>query len=302
MRHAILGAGGVGGLLAAALARAGEDVILLLRPSALARYPGAVEVDSTVLGAWRVQVPATTELDAAPNLLWVATKATTLADAIGVAAPERVGDALVIPLLNGIDHLAVLRQHYRRVAAATISVESERIASGRIRQTSPFLRVELAPPTVGFQTTAEALQAVEGAARALHEAGITAAVCENEVTVLWDKLAFLAPIALATTAYDSVLGDVRDDPRFRGCQEEALAVAAASGATIDTDTLRAMVLGAPVGMRSSMQKDVASGRVPELDAIAGPILRGGQQHRLPVPNTSALAEMVNHRAKATPIA
>ena len=35
MRHAILGAGGIGGLLGAALARAGADVVLLVRPEAL---------------------------------------------------------------------------------------------------------------------------------------------------------------------------------------------------------------------------------------------------------------------------
>lgn len=50
MRHAILGAGGIGGLLAAALARAGGDVILLLRPNSLARYDGRLVVESVVLG------------------------------------------------------------------------------------------------------------------------------------------------------------------------------------------------------------------------------------------------------------
>src|SRR5437764_9057315 len=35
MRHAVLGAGGIGGLLAAALARTGPEVTLLLRPETL---------------------------------------------------------------------------------------------------------------------------------------------------------------------------------------------------------------------------------------------------------------------------
>ena len=39
LRHAVLGAGGVGGLLAAALARAGADVVLVLRPETLASHP-----------------------------------------------------------------------------------------------------------------------------------------------------------------------------------------------------------------------------------------------------------------------
>ncbi len=45
-----------------------------------------------------------------------------------------------------------------------------------------------------------------------------------------------------------------------------------------------------------MQKDVAAGRQPELDAIAGPILRGGQRHGIDVPATTELARLVSSRA------
>jgi ketopantoate reductase len=49
------------------------------------------------------------------------------------------------------------------------------------------------------------------------------------------------------------------------------------------------------GGRSSMQKDVAAGNPPELDAIAGPILRGGQTYRIDVPATRELAAMIEIR-------
>jgi ketopantoate reductase len=48
-------------------------------------------------------------------------------------------------------------------------------------------------------------------------------------------------------------------------------------------------------MRSSMQKDVAEGREPELDAIAGPIVRGGDRHAIPVPSTEELISLVSAR-------
>jgi ketopantoate reductase len=41
-----------------------------------------------------------------------------------------------------------------------------------------------------------------------------------------------------------------------------------------------------------MQKDVAAGNPPELDAIAGPILRGARQHGLRVPVIQELAAMI----------
>src|SRR4029077_7760041 len=106
---------------------------------------------------------------------------------------------------------------------------------------------------------------------------------------LWEKLAFLAPVALATTALDGPLGAVRGDERYRACKHEALAVGRAEGATIDENALHELERIAPDEMRSSMQKDVAAGREPELNAIAGPILRGGPRHEIPVPGTTKLA-------------
>ena len=41
-----------------------------------------------------------------------------------------------------------------------------------------------------------------------------------------------------------------------------------------------------------MQKDVAAGRVPELDAIAGPILRGGSEYAIEVSATRFLVARV----------
>jgi ketopantoate reductase len=44
-----------------------------------------------------------------------------------------------------------------------------------------------------------------------------------------------------------------------------------------------------------MQKDVAAGHEPELDAIAGPIIRAGERHRTPTPNTRTLAAEIRAR-------
>jgi 2-dehydropantoate 2-reductase len=283
MRHAILGAGAIGGLVGAALARAGADVVLLMRPETLDGYTGALVIESVVLGDFAVEVPASPRLDGEVDVLWVTTKATALDSALQLAPPEQVGDAVVIPLLNGIDHVALLRDRYANVVPGAIRAESERVASGHIRHRSTFLRVDLA----GAETVVAQLQ----------EAGVDAHVQPDEISLLWTKLAFLAPTALTTTALDGPLGAVRDDERYHGCQSEVLAVGRAAGAQIDEAALRALVQGAPAEMRSSMQKDVASGRAPELDAIAGPILRGGGRHGIAVPYTEELARLVAARSR-----
>ena len=282
MRHAILGAGGIGGLIGGALARAGADVVLIMRPETLAGYSGRLVVESVVLGDFEVEVPAAAQLDRTVDVLWVAPKAPALESALALAPAAQVGEAIVIPFLNGVDHVALLRKRYANVVAGAIRVESERAGIAHIRQLSPFLLVDLA----GAADVAAELEA----------AGINTRVSGDEISLLWDKLAVLAPFALATTALAGPLGAVRDDERFLGCQSEVLAVARAVGADVDGELLRTLMASAPAETRSSMQKDVAAGREPELDAIAGPILRGGSEHGIPVPCTEELAGLVAARA------
>lgn len=281
MRHAVLGAGGIGGLLAAALARSGAATVVLLRDETLAAYPGRFVVRSVVLGDFEADVAAASVLGSEVDVVWVAVKATRLEAALALAPPESVADATVIPLLNGIDHVDLLRARYRNVVAGAIRVESERVPPATIVQRSPFLGVELA--------------GAPGAAEDLRNAGIACSVRDDERSLLWEKLAFLAPAALATTALGASLGAAREDPRFAASREEVLAVARAEGATIDELALASLHDRAPEGMRSSMQKDVEAGREPELDAIAGPILRGGARHGIPVPATRELADLVAAR-------
>ncbi|HEV7194629.1 MAG TPA: 2-dehydropantoate 2-reductase N-terminal domain-containing protein, partial [Pedococcus sp.] len=251
MRHAVLGAGGVGGLLAAALARSGEDVVLLLRDETLRRYPDHLQVDSVVLGSFSAEVEATARLERPVDVLWVATKSTGLDESLAAAPAQAVGHALVVPLLNGLDHVARLRRDYDLVSAAAIRVETERTAPGRIRQLSPFLGVEISPDP--DRPSARAV--VERAAAALTAAGVPTTVRDDELGVLWDKFALLAPLALATTGLDATLGAVREDARFVGCQDEVFELAHREGASTDPEAVRRLVRAAPDDMRSSMQKD-----------------------------------------------
>jgi 2-dehydropantoate 2-reductase len=265
----------------AALVRSGAGVVLLMRPESLVRYSGRMKVESVALGEFEVDVPASGVLDDPIDVLWVTTKATQLESALALAAPDAVGDARVIPLLNGVDHLALLRRRYPIVVAAAIRVESERIAPGVIRQSWPFLRVDIAgAPDVQAE---------------LRNAGFECRPRDDERTLLWEKLVFLAPGALATTAFDGPLGAVRKDALFVGCREEAFSAARAASARIDEGSITASHEAAPAELRSSMQKDVAAGREPELDAIAGPISRSGRKNAFPTECTDRLVAQIHVR-------
>ena len=277
MRHAVLGVGGVGGVIAAALARAGQPVTLVARD---AGQPSHLAVESEVLGNFEVEVHAAGDsLEEPVDVLWVTTKATQLEDALG-SAPARLVEGTVAPLLNGADHVARLRRLYPAVTPGTIRVEAEKAAPDRFLQRGGFIHVELAG------VMAEAIAAE------LQAAGISAQAVDDEVSMLWRKLVLLAPLALATTATMRSIGGVRDDPRWRerlmGVFDEAVDVAQAQGARIDREQSRGLLVSMPDFMRSSMQKDKELGRALELDAIAGPIVRGGREHGIATPHTSIL--------------
>ena len=283
MRHAVLGAGGVGGLIAAVLARSGRDVVIVARPATVARTP-TITVDSVVLGSFEIAVPFVSALDASVDVLWIAIKSTALEEALTMIPAHVIGDAAVVPLLNGLDHVAVLRERYRHVVPGVMRVESERVAPGRIEQRSSFMRMDVS--------------AREDIAAEVTDAGIACRVHDDETTMLWEKLAFLAPLALSTTAFDAPLGVVRDDPLHLACQVETETVAAAEGATIDTVGLEQLRAGAANTMRSSMQNDVAAGRPPELDAIGGAVQRAAARHHIATPATDALIDKIRSRLPA----
>jgi len=292
VRHAILGVGGVGGLVGGALARTGADVLLLLRRETLARHPGRLRVESVVFGDFEVEVAMASALDREVDVVWVTPKATQLEEALELAPADKVGEAVVVPLLNGVDHVALLRKHYAHVLGAAIFVESERVEPGLVRQKTAFANVVLAPGPRQDEITAE-----------LRTAGFQVALASDSPTLLWEKLAFLAPLALTTTALGAPVGVVQADldwnARLVGCHEETVSIGLAEGATLDPAKLRSSFAGFSGGeLRTSMQKDFDAGRPLELDAIAGPIVNGGRRHGIATPATEELVLLIEARLAA----
>jgi 2-dehydropantoate 2-reductase len=287
MRHGILGAGGVGGLIGAVLSHGGETVTLIVRPGTEPLYPPELSLDSP-FGQFAVPVAIASKIQQPLEILWITVKATQLEPAL-----ENIDDHakidLVVPLLNGIDHVERLRRRFgdERVIPATIAGETERIAPGRIVHRSAFIRFNVARQEQGrLRSPIDIFQRF----------GFECKLLDDERILLWSKLVFLAPIALATSAARGPLGDVMREPaRMAGLEQslrEACAVATADGAKVNAVTVLASIKALPGGTRSSMEKDIAKGNRPELDAIAGPIIRRGEKYRIAVPKTAELMNLV----------
>jgi 2-dehydropantoate 2-reductase len=191
----------------------------------------------------------------------------------------------------------VLRERFGTgaVLAGTIRVEADRPEPGVVVQTSPFLLVEMA----GHDLTARA--GIHSLEQALKDAGVSVRVRESEAQVMWSKLVRLNALACTTSAFDKLLGEIRSTPELRaalvGAIEEGCAVGQAEGAE-DVDP--AIALGelekAHDTLGSSMQRDIAAGREPELDAIPGSVLRAAARHDLRCPVIERLVATIAARA------
>jgi 2-dehydropantoate 2-reductase len=221
------------------------------------------------------------------DVLWITTKATQLQDALVSVKSAR--PRAVVPLLNGIDHIAVLEQIFGSnvVIPATIAVEAEKIAPGRFRQSSPFVNLAIAE---------RGRQVLSKSTAVLGRFGVDIRFEPNDVTLMWKKLAVLAPFALVTAAARKPIGFIRDEPSWRARYEAAVrdvvSVARAAGASIDDEPQQAFIQRAPATMTSSMYKDIMAGRKPELDAIAGAVIRAADKYGIAVPMVRELAARV----------
>lgn len=292
---AVLGPGGVGGLLAALVARAGHRVICLAGDeTARALRTDGIRVRSGRFGDFTAAVEADTELREPVDACLITVKHTALDAALERVRPEVLGDGLLVPFLNGVEHPATLRARYgaARVAPAVIRVESTRTAPGVIEHGSPFAEIDL----TGASVPRGRLDALAGV---LAAAGPTVRVVDDEAATLWAKMSFLAPFALLTTRYGVPLGEVRTRHRkeLTALVTETAAVSRACGGPADPAVSLARYDAFPPDTKSSMQRDAEAGRPLELDAIGGALLRAADRHGVAVPVARGLVRELEEPAK-----
>lgn len=285
-RVAVLGPGGVGGLVGALLARAGHEVTFLGGPDSVrAVRERGMRVRSGVFGDFTVPAEADSELRAPVDVCFVAVKQNMLGAAVERVPPAALGDGLVVPLLNGIEHPAALRARYRPelVVPGVIRVASSRVAPGSVVHGSPFIEVDAASATASSERLDELVTLLDGA-------GVQAQARADEAAMLWGKLFFLAPFALLTTAHRCAIGDLRTVHREQliDLVAEIAELSHADGAPADVEAALRFYDAFPPEAQSSMQRDAEAGLPLELDAIGGALLRIAQRLAVPMPLTERL--------------
>jgi 2-dehydropantoate 2-reductase len=299
---AVLGLGGVGGALAArtgAICVGTERTVDAIRERGLTLVHGA---ETTV-----VHPETTTRLEQPVALLVVAVKAYDLDAALDRIAPEALDGAVVLPLLNGLEHVDAIRGRlggasYRllqappAVAAGTIGVFSASATEPGVvvQATTGPARIRAASRDVERETLAAALAP-------LAVPGVEVVVGDDEREVLWEKAVRLAVLAAATTASGLGVGALRADPgwgeRMRSAVAEAAATAEADGVPMSAASQWAMIGAMQPELTTSAARDAAAGRPTELDAIVGSIVRAAARLGVETPTLAALWEEARCRAR-----
>ena len=299
---AVVGLGGVGGALAArtgALCVGTERTVEAIRERGLTLVHGA---ETTV-----VHPEATTRLERPVALLVVAVKAYDLDPALDRVDPEALDGAVVLPLLNGLEHVAHLRARLRD-AGHTVSQAPPAVAAGTIgvfsaAATEPGVVVQA---TAGPATIRAASQDVDrktlaAALAPLDVPGVEVVLEDGERAVLWEKAARLAVLAAATTASGLAVGALRDDPawreRMRAAVGEAAATAEADGVPMSAEAQWGMIEAMQPELTTSAARDAAAGRPTELDAIVGSLVRAAARLGVATPALEALWEEARCRAR-----
>jgi 2-dehydropantoate 2-reductase len=285
---AVLGPGAVGGVFAVPLALAGLRVVCVARgetAAAIRRNGLALVRQGKEL---RARPEAVEELEAPVDVLLVTVKAPALEDAIERIRAEA---AVVVPLLNGLEHVHRIRAHLggRVVAASVGRLEAYREGRTTIAQTTGVPLVTLAEnDAVGSLFEAAGAEVRPG---------------QSERAVLWEKVVRLAPLAAATALTQRPVGELRVDPEWRARLEEGLAeacaIASADGVELDPEAQWAIIDAMPPDLVTSTARDVAAGRPSELDAITGAVVRAGRLLDVPAPTLEALLEEAEERCRVS---
>jgi 2-dehydropantoate 2-reductase len=296
VRIAVVGAGGVGGLLAGLLGRGGRDeVVLVTRGAALAAVRSRGLELALPAGTFTVRPGLAVEdpAEAGPcDAVLVAVKAWQVPELAPRLAPLLAGGGVAVPLQNGVEAAGRLAAGLpaAQVAGGVIWVYAWAEGPARIKQIGSAPRLAL-----GERPGAPVAPQLRALASTLQAAGARAELVDDVEAVAWGKAALIGTLGPVGALTRAPAGVIRSTPETRallaGLIAEVVAVGTARGVRLAPDLVErtlAFVDGVPADATASLQRDVAAGRPSELMDQPGAILRLARAAGVPAPLHAAV--------------
>lgn len=302
MQVTVIGAGAMGTLFGALLARSGNTVTLVDNRAESVQTIGrrGVTVEEPDSGRFTIRLTATTNPAAAvtADLFLVFVKTPHTEAALRPFAGRIPTGALVLSLQNGLANEEAIARALGRRVPVVLGVTShtcERTESGVVRHRG-------SGPTIIGLPDGSRPAALEAVAATFSEAGIATRTTRHVRDHVWQKLLVNAGINALTALAGVTNGELLSAPELvvnvRRLVSEAAAVARAEGVALpahDPFELVRAVAGATPTARSTMLADLDAGRVTEIDAINGAIVRLGERHGTDVTANRLVTALVHQR-------
>jgi 2-dehydropantoate 2-reductase len=288
MRILVLGAGAIGGYYGGRLVESGADVTFLVRPRRAQVLAERGLVVRSALGdiERKVKTLLAGDLREAFDLVLLSCKAYDLDDAIEAIVPAVGPRSAILPLLNGINHMAVLSGRFgaERVLGGACGIGVVLEPSGEIRHVGNTEWLTFGEVSGERSARCDAIAKIFAASK------INASLADDIIQEMWDKFVMLASLAASSTLTRANVGEMLAAPLGEWLVLEALrecqAVARGDGhaptaAAIERTRKMLTTRGSP--FTASMQRDLVAGGATEGDHIIGDLVRRAEKRGIDVP-------------------
>ena len=303
MRIAIVGAGAIGGLLGAHLARSGQDVILIARGAHLAAMQARGITVRSGHEEFTAHPQCTDDMSAVGGVdgIFITLKAHSIppvAPQIGLALQP---DAWVVAAMNGVPWWYFPDRHLETVDPGGVIARS--IPSSRVVGSVVYPAATVVEPGVILHEEGDRIslgepdgsksERVQRMAAALTAAGFKAPVQTRLRSEIWLKLlgnATLNPLSAVTRATQGEMFESEANRRLiHTLMEEVASVARALGIELPLSVEKRMQGAASVGEhKTSMLQDMEARKRLELDALLGAVIEIAEWKGVAVPSLSTL--------------
>jgi 2-dehydropantoate 2-reductase len=293
MRWLVLGAGALGGFYGARLLQAGADVSFLVRPrrrQQLAQDGLVVKTQDGETLRHNVRTLQQGEVDGRYDVVLLACKAYDLPGAMDAIAPAVSDSTAILPLLNGVQHIDVLKERYgaSRVLGGMSVINAALLADGAIQQSQVRINMNYHGELDGKVTPrctaiAQDLRLIDGKA------------VPDIVAQMWGKLFGYACNATVTTLTRSRAGTIARSAAGADfvslvIDEVASVVEAEGGTPVPSEVgniIRGMFAQPASTYGPSILVDMEEGRTTEGEHTIGDLVDRATRRGIPVPILTA---------------
>lgn len=293
MRILMAGAGATGGYFGARLAQAGQDVTFLVREHRYQQLQNNGLVLQTPQGTETLQPQLTqvSTLTGHYDLIIVTVKSFALEQVMEDIAPAVGPDTLIMPILNGMRHIATLQQRFGedKVIGGLCKINATLGEQGEIIQMTPLHQIFYGALDGNND---ERLQRVDAA---LRDCQVDTLFSDNIMDELWEKWLLLSTLGavccLARGDTRQILTSRGGEALLQGIFTEILSVITAEGyqpRPAVTARIFELLNNPATPMTSSMYRDLTQGYDIEADQIIGDLLLRAKRNGLATPLLNAV--------------